>query len=200
MGNHFFQGNIPLSLKTLRGLEEIDLSHNKLVGEIPKYLETFLLKYLNLSFNHFEGEVPKSGIFANASAFSVKKKSQSKLIVGCGTCLLIGWFRPKMAPLYYDHGQSPMELQNTPFTVQLGRGASIQLANAVINTGDSKATIQFGSLEFSAATVMDTAIPIHGMTVKGHSVRPDSAETYARCAYSVQQPRAARIATAKAVQ
>ncbi|KAL0927186.1 hypothetical protein M5K25_001349 [Dendrobium thyrsiflorum] len=93
-----------------------------------------------------------------------------------------------------------MELQNTPFTVQLGRGASIQLANAVINTGNSEATIQFGSLEFPVATAMATAVPIHGMTVQGHSARPYSVETYARRAYSVQQPRAVRTATAKAVQ
>ncbi|KAL0927490.1 hypothetical protein M5K25_001663 [Dendrobium thyrsiflorum] len=93
-----------------------------------------------------------------------------------------------------------MELQNTPFTVQLGRGASIQLANAVINTGNSEATIRFGSLEFPVATAMATAVPIHGMTVQDHSARPDSAETYARRAYSVQQPRDVRTATAKAVQ
>ncbi|KAL0903975.1 hypothetical protein M5K25_026041 [Dendrobium thyrsiflorum] len=60
--------------------------------------------------------------------------------------------------------------ENTPFTVQLGRGASIQLANAVINTGNSEATIRFGSLEFPVATAMATA------------------------------PRAVRTATAKAVQ
>ncbi|KAL0909817.1 hypothetical protein M5K25_020715 [Dendrobium thyrsiflorum] len=93
-----------------------------------------------------------------------------------------------------------MELQNTPFTVQLGRGASIQLANAVINTGDSEATIRFGSLEFPVATAMATAVPIHGMTVQGHSARPNSAETYARCTYSVQQQQAARTATTKVVQ
>ncbi|KAL0911372.1 hypothetical protein M5K25_019508 [Dendrobium thyrsiflorum] len=93
-----------------------------------------------------------------------------------------------------------MELQNTPFTVQLGRGASIQLANAVINTGNSEATIRFGSLEFSAATAMAAAVPIHGITVQGHSARPNSAETYARRAYSVQQQQAARTATTKVVQ
>ncbi|KAL0926135.1 hypothetical protein M5K25_004529 [Dendrobium thyrsiflorum] len=93
-----------------------------------------------------------------------------------------------------------MELQNTPFTVQLGRGASIQLANAVINTGDSEPTIRFGSLEFPAATVMAAAVPIHGITVQGHTARSNSAETYARRVNSVQQARATRIATAKAVQ
>ncbi|KAL0916037.1 hypothetical protein M5K25_013518 [Dendrobium thyrsiflorum] len=54
-----------------------------------------------------------------------------------------------------------MELHNTPFTVQLGRGASIQLANTVINTGDSEATIRFGSLEFPLTTAMAATVPIH---------------------------------------
>ncbi|KAL0905910.1 hypothetical protein M5K25_024359 [Dendrobium thyrsiflorum] len=89
---------------------------------------------------------------------------------------------------------------NTPFTVQLGRGASIQLANAVINTGDSEATIRFGSLEFHASTAMAAAVPVHGITVPGHTARSNSAKTYARRAYSVQQPRADRTATAKVVQ
>ncbi|KAL0906621.1 hypothetical protein M5K25_025132 [Dendrobium thyrsiflorum] len=93
-----------------------------------------------------------------------------------------------------------MELHNTPFTVQLGRGASIQLANVVINTGNSEATIRFVSLEFPAATAMASVVPVHGITVLGHTVRPDSAKTYARRAYSVQQPRAARTATSKVVQ
>ncbi|KAL0919103.1 hypothetical protein M5K25_011176 [Dendrobium thyrsiflorum] len=47
---------------------------------------------------------------------------------------------------------------------------------------------------------MAVAIPIHGITIQGLAVRSDSAETYARHAYSMQQPRAARTATAKAVQ
>ncbi|KAH0455511.1 hypothetical protein IEQ34_015543 [Dendrobium chrysotoxum] len=55
-----------------------------------------------------------------------------------------------------------------------------------MNTGDSEATIQFGSSEFSAATAMAVIIPIHSMTVQGHSMRPDSAETYARHTYSVK--------------
>ncbi|KAL0920064.1 hypothetical protein M5K25_009171 [Dendrobium thyrsiflorum] len=93
-----------------------------------------------------------------------------------------------------------MELQNTLFTVKLGRGASIQLANAVINNGDSEATIRFGSLEFPVATAMAATVLIHGIIVQGHTARPNSAEIYARRAYSVQQPQATRTATAKAVQ
>ncbi|KAL0903865.1 hypothetical protein M5K25_025921 [Dendrobium thyrsiflorum] len=63
--------NLPSSLELLRGLQKLDLSHNKLIGEIPTYLTNFSLEYLNLSFNLLEGEVPTIGIFSNASAFSV---------------------------------------------------------------------------------------------------------------------------------
>ncbi|KAK3436965.1 hypothetical protein EUGRSUZ_C01565, partial [Eucalyptus grandis] len=56
-----FHGKIPLALSTLRGLQELDVSYNNLSD----------LKYLNLSSNKLEGEVPKQGIFLNASAVSV---------------------------------------------------------------------------------------------------------------------------------
>ena len=62
----------PESLKTLRGLEDIDLSHNNLSGHIPKFLNMLLsFKRLNISYNNFEGEMPNEGIFANASAISI---------------------------------------------------------------------------------------------------------------------------------
>ncbi|KAL0907692.1 hypothetical protein M5K25_022122 [Dendrobium thyrsiflorum] len=44
---------------------------------------------------------------------------------------------------------------------------------------NSKATIQFGSLEFFAATEMAAAAPIHGITIQGHATRNNSIETYA---------------------
>ncbi|KAJ0558149.1 putative protein kinase RLK-Pelle-LRR-XII-1 family [Helianthus annuus] len=68
---NLFQGMIPPSLSSLKGLVELDISHNNLSGQIPRFLERFLLEYLNLSYNDFEGEVPQLGVFANASAFSV---------------------------------------------------------------------------------------------------------------------------------
>ncbi|XP_042513574.1 probable LRR receptor-like serine/threonine-protein kinase At3g47570 [Macadamia integrifolia] len=71
MGGNLFQGPIPSSLSSLRGLQDLDLSRNNLSGSIPKYLGTFQLQNLNLSFNHFEGEVPTGVIFRNLSAFSV---------------------------------------------------------------------------------------------------------------------------------
>ncbi|GJU90960.1 leucine-rich repeat protein [Tanacetum coccineum] len=69
---NIFLGIIPSSLSSLRGLEVFDISQNYLSGRIPQFLDKWIsLKFLNLSFNDFEGEVPVVGVFANASAFSV---------------------------------------------------------------------------------------------------------------------------------
>ncbi|KAL0907590.1 hypothetical protein M5K25_022008 [Dendrobium thyrsiflorum] len=73
-----------------------------------------------------------------------------------------------------------MDLRNTHFTVQLGRGASIQLANATINTGNSGATIQFGELQFSLATASAAAVPVYGMDTKGPVGRPYTSDVAAR--------------------
>ncbi|XP_020244407.1 receptor kinase-like protein Xa21 isoform X2 [Asparagus officinalis] len=72
MGGNFIHGNISSPLSTLRGLQELDLSQNNLSGQIPYFLQDFpFLYYVNLSFNNFEGEVPRDGVFANTSAVSV---------------------------------------------------------------------------------------------------------------------------------
>ncbi|XP_042755727.1 receptor kinase-like protein Xa21 [Lactuca sativa] len=69
---NLFQGMVPSSLSSMRGVSMLDLSHNNLSGKIPQFLEQLtLLEYVDLSFNDFEGEVPVTGVFANASAFSV---------------------------------------------------------------------------------------------------------------------------------
>jgi hypothetical protein len=71
--NNFISGGIPSALGQLKGLETIDLSRNNLSGPIPKFLGDLTLLYsLNLSFNNFVGEVPTEGVFANASAVSIK--------------------------------------------------------------------------------------------------------------------------------
>ncbi|GKB98493.1 kinase-like domain-containing protein [Tanacetum coccineum] len=69
---NLFQGIIPTSFSPLRGLEVLDMSQNNLSGKIPLFFDKWVsLKFLNLSFNDFEGQVPVVGIFVNSSAFSV---------------------------------------------------------------------------------------------------------------------------------
>ncbi|CAN6568951.1 unnamed protein product [Malus baccata var. baccata] len=71
------EGTIPESLSSLRGIENFDLSCNKLSGIIPNYLESFrFLLNLNLSFNDFEGALPMKGVFENTSALSVMGNSR----------------------------------------------------------------------------------------------------------------------------
>ncbi|KAK1409336.1 hypothetical protein QVD17_35862 [Tagetes erecta] len=71
MNTNSFQGPIPPTMSALRGIRDLDLSSNNLSGQIPRFLEQLNLSSLNLSFNNLEGEVPMSGIFKNASAFSI---------------------------------------------------------------------------------------------------------------------------------
>ncbi|KAL0912383.1 hypothetical protein M5K25_018350 [Dendrobium thyrsiflorum] len=82
-----------------------------------------------------------------------------------------------------------MELQNTPMTVQLGQGARIQLANAVINTGSSGATIQFGSVDFPAVVARTAATSAYDTDSERPARRPHSAETSA-CHAHLSAPRA----------
>lgn len=47
------------------------MSKNKISGAIPASLQKLLyLKHLNLSFNKLEGEIPRGGLFANLTAKS----------------------------------------------------------------------------------------------------------------------------------
>ncbi|KAL0915759.1 hypothetical protein M5K25_013212 [Dendrobium thyrsiflorum] len=82
-----------------------------------------------------------------------------------------------------------MELQNTPTTVQLGQGARIQLANAIIETGNAGATIQFGSLDFPAVVARDAATSTYGTASERPARRTHSTETSARLAH-LSAPRA----------
>ncbi|KAL0915353.1 hypothetical protein M5K25_015765 [Dendrobium thyrsiflorum] len=90
-----------------------------------------------------------------------------------------------------------MDLRNTPFTVQLGRGASIQLANATINTGNSGATIQFGELQFSLATASAAVVPVYGMDTKGPVGRPYTTDVAARHVHPPpRRPQPTQVITA----
>ncbi|KAH0466502.1 hypothetical protein IEQ34_003740 [Dendrobium chrysotoxum] len=76
-----------------------------------------------------------------------------------------------------------MDLQNASVTVQLGRGASIQLANTLINTGRSGATIQFGSIDFPAVVARAATAPTRGIESKGHARKPQLTEAATRRAH-----------------
>ncbi|KAL5546634.1 hypothetical protein UlMin_006321 [Ulmus minor] len=71
-----FDGNITSSLADVKGLRELDLSQNNFSGKIPKDLQNLALQYLNISFNHLEGEVPTGGVFRNTSAVSMVGNSK----------------------------------------------------------------------------------------------------------------------------
>ncbi|KAL4386197.1 hypothetical protein GQ457_09G031090 [Hibiscus cannabinus] len=77
LDGNLFEGVIPSSWSSLRGLVDLDVSNNNLSGGVPEFLGSFeALKYLNLSFNHFEGVVPSEGIFKNPSATFVGGNSK----------------------------------------------------------------------------------------------------------------------------
>ncbi|KAI9108182.1 hypothetical protein K1719_021055 [Acacia pycnantha] len=63
---------MPPSLALLKGLIHLDISRNNLSGSILFGLQNnSFLQYLNVSFNMFDGEVPKDGVFSNGTAISV---------------------------------------------------------------------------------------------------------------------------------
>ncbi|KAG7949200.1 hypothetical protein I3843_13G049600, partial [Carya illinoinensis] len=66
------KGSIPISFGGLVSLELLDLNGNNLSGEILKSLEVLrYLKYLNVSYNKLRGEIPTQGPFVNFSAESL---------------------------------------------------------------------------------------------------------------------------------
>ncbi|CAI0438699.1 unnamed protein product [Linum tenue] len=59
--NNSFQGVIPSSLSSLKGIQLMDLANNNFTGEIPQFLGSFRkLRYLNLELNNLTGGVPSS--------------------------------------------------------------------------------------------------------------------------------------------
>ncbi|KAL2230331.1 probable LRR receptor-like serine/threonine-protein kinase At3g47570 [Sesamum indicum] len=71
LDGNLLQGEIPPGLSDLRGLVELDLSRNNLSGPIPSFLAERRLQRLNLSYNRFHGEVPRTGLFGNMTAISL---------------------------------------------------------------------------------------------------------------------------------
>ncbi|WVZ74621.1 LOW QUALITY PROTEIN: hypothetical protein U9M48_022782 [Paspalum notatum var. saurae] len=73
MDQNYLIGNIPTSFKGLQSLKTLNLSHNNLSGTIPTLLEDLsLLNKLDLSYNLLQGEISNNGVFANATAVSLK--------------------------------------------------------------------------------------------------------------------------------
>lgn len=68
MGGNLFNGSIPRELGSLTGLQiALNLSYNKLTGEIPPELSNLvMLEFLLLNNNNLSGEIPSS--FANLSS------------------------------------------------------------------------------------------------------------------------------------
>lgn len=67
LSKNTFGESIPSSIANLKGVEFIDLSLNNLTGSMRLLGTLRYLKFLNLSNNMLQGEVPKEGIFLNAS-------------------------------------------------------------------------------------------------------------------------------------
>ncbi|XP_078151042.1 receptor kinase-like protein Xa21 isoform X2 [Carex rostrata] len=69
-------GSIPFSLSNMIGLQNLDISNNALSGPVPEFIGQMKLQYLNISFNNFEGELPKDGVFRNSSAVDIRGNSK----------------------------------------------------------------------------------------------------------------------------
>uniref|UniRef100_A0A7N2RA12 Protein kinase domain-containing protein n=1 Tax=Quercus lobata TaxID=97700 RepID=A0A7N2RA12_QUELO len=73
-----FEGSLPSSIASLKGLQHLDVSKNNLSGSIPKGIEKLhFLEYLNILFNNFEGELPKCPI----SVVKPRKSTGFKLAI-----------------------------------------------------------------------------------------------------------------------
>lgn len=71
LDNNFLTGDIPLSFGNLSSLQQLNLSHNNMSGTIPTSLSDLPLLELDLSYNDFHGDIPRNGVFANATAVSL---------------------------------------------------------------------------------------------------------------------------------
>ncbi|KAF7825810.1 putative LRR receptor-like serine/threonine-protein kinase [Senna tora] len=67
LSHNSLNGSLPIEIGTLKALGTFDISENDLSG----LQNISVLEYVNVSFNMLDGEVPKEGVFKNASAISV---------------------------------------------------------------------------------------------------------------------------------
>jgi hypothetical protein len=72
MDKNFLTGDIPPSFSNLKNLGMLNLSHNNFSGSIPMTLNNLPLYELDLSYNDLQGEIPRNGVFANATAISLE--------------------------------------------------------------------------------------------------------------------------------
>ncbi|CAN1238382.1 Probable LRR receptor-like serine/threonine-protein kinase At3g47570 [Linum grandiflorum] len=64
--SNYFNGSIPRSLSSLRGIRQFNVSRNNFSGQIPDFFQSFSsLESIDLSYNNFQGLVPSEGIFKN---------------------------------------------------------------------------------------------------------------------------------------
>ncbi|XP_057785112.1 probable LRR receptor-like serine/threonine-protein kinase At3g47570 [Salvia miltiorrhiza] len=70
LSDNMFDGSIPQSMGELKGMKKLDLSKNQLSGLIPGSLTGLDLEEVNVSHNRLEGEIPDKGCFENLTAES----------------------------------------------------------------------------------------------------------------------------------
>ncbi|XP_066381524.1 receptor kinase-like protein Xa21 [Miscanthus floridulus] len=72
MGQNILTGNIPTAFSKLYGLSILNVSHNNLSGPLPAFLDNLKLLELDLSYNSFQGEIPRNSVFDNATVVSLE--------------------------------------------------------------------------------------------------------------------------------
>ncbi|KAK2633252.1 hypothetical protein EUGRSUZ_L00214 [Eucalyptus grandis] len=70
IGNNFFEGPLPSTISSMRGLQILNVSNNRLSRQIPKYLELLNLTNLSLSYHDFKGALPTIGVFRSVISTS----------------------------------------------------------------------------------------------------------------------------------